>query len=254
MGLKPSEKRALQEQKRLEAERAALEKAEAEAASREAEKSAYGSDDSERMSAEEREKILEARAKRQRKYDGREAPIDERRERNADKSYKKLPEEEIDVKGDGYHREGFFGSHIRLITFIITITLVLTVLGPWGIDILVSKSREGWTKTEGVTDLKDITIEDVLRLEESGNITWESLSSYNYTDSSYEKKGKTTYNHKYYFAESENLCLEVIGYSNKGRPDIVRLIDYNSPDGMESFVDLYKESGEKFLEEHGYLK
>ena len=250
MGLKPSERRALQEQKRLEAEREALEKAKAEEASRAAEQSFYGNDDNIGMSAEEREKLLEARAKRQSKYDGREAPINDKKERYADKSYKKLPEEEIEVKGDGYHRESFFGSHIRLITFIISVTLVMTVLGPWAIDMLVSRSREGWAKNEVQNDLADITIEDILRIEHSGVYKWESFSGFNYVDNSDTKE----YEREFFFKESENLSVKLISDSDKGVPDMIILIDYNSPKGMENNVNLLKGSAEDFLKEHGYIK
>lgn len=223
--MKPSERRALEEEKRRQKE------------------------------AEEREKLLAAKAKRQKDRDNREDPIDDETERNADKSYKKLPEEEIEVEGDGYHREGFFGSHIRLITFIITLALVLTVLGPWGIDYLVSKSRSGWVDKGGDSNLPFITVKQVISLSNRGDsITWENLSEYNYEDYSYEKEGKTTYNRKYYVAEDSNLCLEVIGYTNTGKPDIVRLIDYNSPEGMKSYIDIRQDSAEDFLIEHGYYE
>ena len=243
MGLKPSEKRALEAQKRIK-------EAEERERAREAELLNYGGDDGERLSAEEREKLLEARAKRQSKYDGREAPIDDRKERHGDKSYIKLPEEEIDVKGDGYHRESFFGSHIRLITFIITITLVLTVLGPWTIDYLVTKSRDGWAKTGGEQNLVDITIDDILRIETTESYTWKAFEGFNYVDTS----DGGDYMREYFFAESENLSVKIISATGSGKPDIILLIDYNSPKGMENNVNLYKGSAEEFLKEHGYIK
>lgn len=221
--MKPSERRALEEEKRRQKE------------------------------ALDREKLLEAKSKRQMINDSRQSPIDDEKERNEDKSYVKLPEEEIEVKGDGYHREGFFGSHIRLITFIITLALVLTVLGPWGIDLLVNKSRQGWNQKSENPDLPFITVKQVISLSNQGeSITWEMLAKYNYEDYTFEKQGKTTYNRKYFIAEDSNLCLEVIGYKDTGRPDIVRLIDYNSPEGMKSYIDIRKDSAEDFLIEHGY--
>lgn len=243
MGLKPSERRALEAQKRIK-------EAEEREKAKDLEQLNSGSEDGIKVSAEEREKILEARAKRQSKYDGREAPIDDKKERYGDKSYKKLPEEEIEVKGDGYHRESFFGSHVRLITFIITITIVLTVLGPWGIDILVSKSREGWAKNEVQNNLVDITIDDILQIERSGIYTWEAFSGFNYTDNSDAKE----YEREFFFKESENLSVKLISNKDKGVPDMIILIDYNSPKGMENNVDLHKESAEEFLKEHGYIK
>ena len=224
--MKPSERRALEEEKRRQKE------------------------------AADREKLLEAKAKRQMVNDSRQAPInDEKERRGGDRSYIKLPEEEIEVKGDGYHRESFFGSHVRLITFIITMALVLTVLGPWGIDLLVNKSRAGWNQTGENADLPYITIKQVISLSNKGSsITWEMLDGYNCEDYSTEKNGKTNYNRKYSIAEDSNLCLEVIGYTDTGKPDIVRLIDYNSPEGMSSHIDIRKESAEDFLIEHGYYE
>ena len=243
MGLKPSEKRALEAQKRLK-------EAEERERAREAELLNYGGDGGERLSAEEREKLLEARAKRQSKFDGREAPIDDRKERNGDKSYRKLPEEEIDVKGDGYHRESFFGNHIRLITFIITVTLVLTVFGPWTIDTLVSRSREGWAKTDGEQNLADITIDDILRIETTASYTWKAFDGFNYVDIS----SGGDYIREYFFAESENLSIKIISATASGKPDMILLIDYNSPKGMDNNVNLYKGRAEEFLKEHGYIK
>ena len=98
-----------------------------------------------------------------------------------------------------------------------------------------------------------ITVKQVISLSNQGeSITWEMRANYNYEDYTFEKQGKTIYNRKYFIAEDSDLCLEVIGYKDTGRPDIVRLIDYNSPEGMKSYIDIRKDSAEDFLIEHGY--
>ena len=224
--MRPSERRALEAEKRAQKEAAA------------------------------REKVLEKQAQKVEKIKAKidaeptDYTADESERVNMDAEYRKLPEEEIEVKGDGYHRESFFGNHVRLITFIITAALVLTVLGPWGIDMLVSKSRSGWAGGNEVEGI-DITVNDFVRITELGrDITWKDFSGYSYDDSTYTKNGKTTYNHKYCFEENKNLCVEVIGYSDSGVPDIIRLIDYDSGE----YIDVKKESARNFLAARGYIK
>ena len=102
--MRPSERRALEAEKKAQKEAAA------------------------------REKVLEKQAQKVEKIKAKidaeptDYTADESERVNMDAEYRKLPEEEIEVKGDGYHRESFFGNHVRLITFIITAALVLTVL------------------------------------------------------------------------------------------------------------------------------
>ena len=233
--MKPSERRALEAEKRAQKE--ALE----------AEKRAQ-------REALEREKQLEKKASRGENTGGDNGGFGRNNETDNERldtgaEYKKLPEEEIEVAGDGYHRESFFSNHVRLITFIISITLVLTVLGPWGIDMLVSKSRQEWNG-DNSQEGKKLTVNIVIALSDKGyDMTWADLNGFGYEDSSYTKKGKTTYNHKYSFEESESLCLEVIGSTNTGSPDIVRLIDY----GSGEYIDIRKEAADAFLEKHGYI-
>jgi hypothetical protein len=223
--MKPSERRALEAEKRAQKE------------------------------ALEREKAFEKQAKDAEKYDGNNAgavpKTDNDSERiNTNAEYRHIPKGDIEVQGDGYHREGFFGRNVRLITFIITATLVLTVLGPWGIDMMVGRSRSTWAD-KGAEDGVPLTVAKVVAFSEMGyDFTWAHLDGYGYEDSSYTKKGKTTYNHKYLFEESDMLCLEVIGSSDKGVPDIVRLIDYESGD----FIDIRKDDAYEFLQKYGYIE
>lgn len=203
----------------------------------------------------ERERSFEKKAKDAERYDGNNTAnvpkTDNEIERiNANAEYRKIPKGDIEVEGDGYHREGFFGRNVRLITFIITATLILTVFGPLGIDMLVNKSRSTWVGNDTESGAP-LTVDKVVAFSEMGyDFTWAHLDGYGYEDSSYTKKGKTTYNHKYVFVESDQLCLEVIGSSNKGAPDIVRLIDYESGD----FIDIRKTDAYEFLQKYGYIE
>lgn len=221
--MKPSERRALEAEKRAQKE------------------------------AEQREKLLEAKSKRQEKassYTAGSATPPREERINSDAQYKKLPEEEIKVSGDGYHRESFFSRHVKLITFIICMTLILTVIGPWGVDRLVDKGREEVFGQE-VVDRNDLSVEGVKLLANMGEtITWDSFSKLNYVDYSFEKNGVNTQIREYPI-EGTSLVLRVGGteigtmteYTVLGTnivlfrksnlklpetPEYVRLIDYAS--------------------------
>ena len=101
--MKPSEKRALEAEKRAQKE------------------------------AAERERELEREAVKTRKEEPAPEPdIDLNSEQPATQN----------EKTTGYkRREGFIQSHIRLITFIITSAIVLFVLGPLGVDMLVASKN-----------------------------------------------------------------------------------------------------------------
>ncbi len=120
-------------------------------------------------------------------------------------------------------KEGFFQAHIRLITFIITATLVLTVLGPLGVDMLVA-SRNNKT----VDNMKDIDIETVYAIYDNATvIEWKNFRNFNYTDYSYDNKdGK--YIVREYPVSSSRLVLKVGGSSLDPHPDYAQLIDYRT--------------------------
>ncbi len=225
--LKPSERRALEAEKRAQKE------------------------------AEARERELAKQAKKTERKGteiGESEPYESERV-NVDAPYQKLPEEEIEVKGDGYHREGFFGSHVRLITFIITFTLVLTVLGPWGIDKLVSIKRNDY-EGEDVTDRKNMTVQDLIDIADKGiNMRWSDLDAFNYTDLSYNYKDeKTKKKSTYYIREysiSEELVLKVQGYSLMGAPGYAQLYFYRD-EGSKVMEDIRTDSVSEFLTQYGY--
>ncbi|MBQ8408963.1 MAG: hypothetical protein IJY39_08880 [Clostridia bacterium] len=218
--------------------------------------------------AEQREKLLEAKAKRQ------QSLAEHRREEeagriNTDADYKKLPEEEIQVKGDGYHRESFFGNHVKLITFIICAVLILTVIGPWGVDRLVDKGREEIYGKE-VENRIELSLEGLEKLAEMGDdLTWDSLANLSYVDYSFEKDGVMTHIREYSITGTD-VVLRVGGtevgsiyeYVIPGtsvvlfrkvdtalpeKPEYVRLIDYQSGDFVE---DIRKDDMTVFLSEH----
>lgn len=138
-------------------------------------------------------------------------------------------------------KEGFFQSHVRLITFIICMVLILTVLGPWGIDKLVEKGRN-----KVVSDQKDMTVETIYMIwENSGNITLNSFDKFNYTDFSYESKDGKFYVREYP-VENSSLVIKVRGSDMDKAPEYVYLIDYQ--DGV--FINIMKEDPQEFLEEH----
>lgn len=193
--MKPSERRALEQEKR----------AQREAATREA----------------ELEKA--SRVKNEASSIGRQEP-----------SYSK-----DEQKGDGYHREGFFSSHVRLITFIICMVLILTVLGPWGIDMLVQE-RRAEIFGEEVEAKKSLTADAVILLSDmSYDMTWDSLAAFTYTDFS----DSDSFIREYEVADT-GLVLRVGGATLKGSPEYVRLINYRTGEFIE---DIRKEGVRDFI-------
>ncbi len=135
-------------------------------------------------------------------------------------------------------KEGFFQSHARLITFIITTALILTVFGPVGIDMLVARRND-----HTVNSKKDMTLEDVYSLyDNSSKLKWSSLSEYNYADYSYDTKNGRYLVREYRIKDSR-LVLKVGGPKSKSRPDYVRLTDYI----LVKFVDILKEDPREFV-------
>ena len=188
--LKPSERRALEAEKRAQRE------------------------------AAEREKYLEKRSSKK-EDPTKEAQETERVNMNA--SYVKPPEEEIEVKGDGYHRESFFGRNVKLITFIICMALILTVLGPWGIDMLVEKSRAQFVDKQ-INNKIALTVSGLELLADMGkSLTWDDLANLNCTV--FEDSKDIV---KEYPIEGTYLTLRVEGTSSSQYPEIVRLIHYDS--------------------------
>ena len=210
--MKPSEKRALDAEKRAQRE------------------------------AEQREKLLEAKSKRQESL--AERRTEEESERvNTSADYKKLPEEEIEVQGDGYHRESFFGRNVKFITFIVCMALILTVLGPWGVDMLVEKSRAQYVNDEIVNKL-DLSVSGLELLADMGStLSWDDLANLNCTV--FEDSKDIV---KEYPIKDTYLTLRVEGTSSSKYPEIVRLIHYDSGEYVN---DIRKQSIDKIIAKYG---
>ena len=144
-----------------------------------------------------------------------------------------LPQEPIVQEYKPYKRkEGFFQAHVRLITFIITATLVMTVLGPLGIDMLVASKNN-----KGVTNLKDMEMETVFLIHDNASVIgWKNFEKFNYTDLSYESRTGKYFVREYRIANSD-LVLKVGGPSTKNHPEYIQLIDYRSGEYVNVLVD-----------------
>lgn len=135
-------------------------------------------------------------------------------------------------------KEGFFQSHIRLITFIITATLIITVLGPIGIDMLVAAKRD-----KVINNKEDISIDSVYSVYDNASvIEWKNFRNFNYTDYSYESK-VGDYQVREYPISSSRLKLKVGGPKLGNRPDYVYLIDYKTGE----YIDVLKQDPRDFV-------
>lgn len=132
-------------------------------------------------------------------------------------------------------KEGFFQSHVRLITFIICVVLILTVLGPWAIDTLVARKRG-----KIIDNKQSLTVETVIALADKENyIEWRDLEKYNYTDRGYSTP-EGRYEVREYPILRSDIVLSVGGKKASGYPDYVRLIYYRGG----KHIDLRKGSAE----------
>ena len=143
------------------------------------------------------------------------------------------PEQKPEEERKPYKRkEGFFQAHVRLITFIITAALVMTVLGPLGIDMLVASKNNN-----SVTNLKDMDIDTVYLIHDNAaGIEWKNFKNFNYTDYSYENSSGGYTVREYPIANSR-LVLKVGGPSLKSFPEYIQLIDYRSGEYVNVLVD-----------------
>lgn len=134
-----------------------------------------------------------------------------------------------DKKDTHGSKEGFAQSHVRLITFIICM-LVLIPVCLFGTDMLVAKTRG-----ETVANKRELTLDFVYTIAKAeNNITWEYFDKFNYTDRTISHQGVTTVVREYSVTDTE-LTVRVVGIGTaKGYPNKVLLIDYWSGE----FVDL----------------
>lgn len=137
-------------------------------------------------------------------------------------------------------KEGFFQSHIRLITFIITATLVLTVLGPLGVDMIVAAKND-----KIVNNKEDISITTIYSVYDNAEIIeWKNFRNFNYTDFSYDSD-TGTYQVREYPVNSSRLVLKVGGPALSNRPDYIYLIDYRTGEK----IDVYREDPRDYIKQ-----
>lgn len=119
-------------------------------------------------------------------------------------------------------KEGFFQSHVRLITFLICIGVFLLVFGPWNI-YRISKSIADNKKT--VDGKRDMSMETVYALSERGEeLSWLHFEEYNYTDMSYSTNDGE-YIKREYHVKDTGYIVWVGGIKGQDRPDYIYLID-----------------------------
>ena len=200
--MKPSERRALEAEKRA------------------------------REAAEYREKELEKQAKKAAKKAGVEyqPPVPEKQPTDTERidtnaTYTKLPEEEIKVKGDGYHRESFWSNNARVIAFIITTVFALFVIGPLGYDLYlnIGDYLEDANSVRGAA----MKAEDVLALADRGEkLTWSELLAYEHTSLDGGQVLEIA-------VDGTNITLRAERSGKNTTPDVVRLICYYNGNSVE---------------------
>ena len=214
--MKPSERRALEAEKRA------------------------------REAAAYREKELEKQAKKAAKKAGEayQPPVTDKQPTDTERidtsaTYTKLPEEEIRVKGDGYHRESFWSNNSRLIAFVITTFVVLFVVGPLGYDLYlnIGDYLEDFNAVKG----KAMTAVDVLAIADKGDkLTWNELLAYEHTS----LDGGQTIE---IGIDGTNITLRAQKSGKNTVPDSVRLISYSNGTSVEDIRAAKKEDIENFI-------
>ncbi len=195
--------------------------------------------------AEMRERELAKEAKKAEKEDrntsvDKDAPPRENRGMDPEATYKKLPEEEIKVTGDGYHRESFFSNHVQLIAFIITTAVVLFVVGPLGYDIYlnIKDAQNQAMKVEG----KAMTIEDLnYIIDHADEIGWSSLTKFKHSDYGDERE---------FSIDGTALTLRVGKSKTSDYPEYMRLIHYGSGEYIKEIRKASAYEIDEFIEKH----
>ena len=154
----------------------------------------------------------------------------------------KKQREEDQAKPRKIKTEGFFSNHARLIAFIVTSILIVTLFSPFAIDMFL----EGQKDKNTVSDKKDMTVQHVYAIADNyGSITWKSFEQFNYTDMSRDD-GKY-YTREYPIADTL-LVLQVGGKTLSGQPEYIYLISLTdaeyinvAKDSVKLFVNKYQD-------------
>ncbi len=134
-------------------------------------------------------------------------------------------------------REGFFQSHVRLITFLITGTLVFVAFC-FGIDGYVKKLNDNI-----VHSVQDIDMQSVFSVYDNAEvIEWKNFKNFNYEDHGYETENGKYYVREYPISDSR-LVLKVGGPAIRNRPEYVQLIDYRTG----QYINVFNEDPRDFI-------
>lgn len=153
---------------------------------------------------------------------------------NEKKPHKKLFYD--DAKGS--RKEGFFQSHVRLITFIITLSILLALIGPFSVIRIVKWVNDNKYYRDG----NDITLSEIAGIAaKKAYIEWDDFDGYNYDDNS--TKNDTV--KEYYVTELGYSLLVRGSKTNKKYPENVFLM-YSDEDGTVH-IDLRNGDVKKFI-------
>ncbi len=161
-----------------------------------------------------------------------------------EKAPEKQLKEEDQTKPRKIRTEGFFSNHARLIAFIVTSILIVTLFSPFAIDMFL----EGQKDKNTISDKKDMTVQHVYAIADNyGSITWKSFEQFNYTDMSRDD-GKY-YTREYPIADTL-MVLQVGGKTLSGQPEYIYLISLTdaeyinvAKDNVKLFVNKYQDEG-----------
>ena len=145
----------------------------------------------------------------------------------------------LDGDVESMRKESFFQNNVKLVTFIITVTLLFALIGPFSIIRIVKLVEEN----KHVRDAEDITIAQIKQIAKSKPyITWSQFDGFNYEDQS----TKTNTIREYTVKES-GFSLVVRGEkSDTVYPDNVHLL--YSDDNGTTFVDIRVNGIDGFLD------
>lgn len=156
-----------------------------------------------------------------------------------------LPEikDKTEISQKPQKTENFFTNHARLIAFIVTSVLIITVFSPFAIDMFLESQKDKNT----VNDRKDMTLAHVYAIADNyGSITWRSFEQFNYTDMSRDD-GKY-YTREYPIADTL-LVLQVGGRTLSGQPEYIYLISLTDAEYINVGKDSVKIFVNKYVDE-----
>lgn len=144
----------------------------------------------------------------------------------------------LDDDVESMRKEGFFQNHVKLITFIITVSLLFALIGPFSIIRIIENIEESRHYKDGET----LTIEKIEQIaKKKVLITWSDFDGYSYEDQS----TKSALVREYYVKE-EGYFLVVRGSKNDPEyPDNVHFM--HSDENGTSFIDLRTQDIKGFL-------